>query len=83
MGHDDYGVRFGPLAAITVKLTPLRENPTRTAKVLRFRAEPYEVLQRPTWNGTPVALGDLFRLQKTRGEQTLEAVCRLFSHSER
>ena len=34
------------------------------------------VLQRPHWHGTPIALGDLFRLQKNRRE----ARAALFTH---
>jgi hypothetical protein len=35
-----------------------------------------EVLQRPHWHGTPIELGDLFRLHKDRGE----ARAALFTH---
>lgn len=38
------------------------------------------VLQRFIWNGTPVDLGDCFRLTKTKNGRQLKAVCRLFSH---
>ena len=37
---------------------------------------PLQVLQRPHWHGTPVELGDLFRLQKNRRE----ARAALFTH---
>ena len=37
---------------------------------------PLQVLQRPNWYGTPIALGDLFRLQKHRRE----ARAALFTH---
>ena len=35
-----------------------------------------QVLQRPNWHGTPIELGDLFRLQKSRRE----ARAVLFTH---
>jgi len=35
-----------------------------------------QVLQRPDWHGTPIELGDLFRLQKNRRE----ARAALFTH---
>ena len=37
---------------------------------------PLQVLQRPHWHGTPIELGDLFRLQKNRRE----ARAALFTH---
>ena len=37
---------------------------------------PPQVLQRPNWHGTPVELGDLFRLHKNRRE----ARAALFTH---
>ena len=37
---------------------------------------PLQVLQRPNWHGTPIELGDLFRLQKNRRE----ARAALFTH---
>jgi hypothetical protein len=43
-------------------------------------AMPAEVLQRDIWNGQPVELGHLFRLQKHRGDKRLDAICRLMSH---
>ena len=41
---------------------------------------PHEGLQRLTWNGRSTELEYLFRLHKPRGEQTIEAICRLLSH---
>jgi hypothetical protein len=38
-------------------------------------------LQREHWNGQPTHLGDLFRVSKTRGDKTLNAVCRLWTHA--
>ena len=35
-----------------------------------------QILQRPHWHGTPIELGDLFRLQKNRRE----ARAALFTH---
>jgi len=40
------------------------------------RPMPFQVLQRPDWHGTPIELGDLFRLQKNRRE----ARAALFTH---
>ena len=37
---------------------------------------PLHVLQRPDWHGTPIPLGDLFRLHKNRRE----ARAALFTH---
>jgi hypothetical protein len=37
---------------------------------------PLQVLQRPDWHGTPIELGDLFRLHKNRRE----ARAALFTH---
>ena len=37
---------------------------------------PLQVLQRPHWHGTPIELGDLFRLHKNRRE----ARAALFTH---
>ena len=39
-----------------------------------------DVLQRPFWNGTPVDLGETWRLRKSDCDGQREAVCRLFSH---
>ena len=38
-------------------------------------------LQREHWNGQPPYLGDLFRVSKTRGEKTLTALCKLWTHA--
>ena len=38
-------------------------------------------LQREHWNGQPIYLGDLFRVSKMRGEKTLAAVCKLWTHN--
>jgi hypothetical protein len=37
-------------------------------------------LQREHWNGQPTYLGDLFRLKKPRGEKSLAAICKLWTH---
>ena len=39
-----------------------------------------DALQRPTWDGQPAELGQLFRVRMERGEKQFEAVCRLLSH---
>ena len=38
-------------------------------------------LQREPWNGQPTYLGDLFRVSKTRGDKTLDAVGKLWTHA--
>src|SRR5687767_15284007 len=38
------------------------------------------ILPREHWNGQPTHLGDLFRVSKLRGDKTLEAACRLWTH---
>ena len=38
-------------------------------------------LQREPWNDQPTYLGDLFRVSKTRGDKTLGAVCKLWTHA--
>ena len=38
-------------------------------------------LQREHWNGQPTDLGDLFRVRKARSDDTLSAVCKLWTHA--
>ena len=38
-------------------------------------------LQREHWNDQPTYVGDLFRVSKTRGDKTLGAVCKLWTHA--
>jgi hypothetical protein len=38
-------------------------------------------LQREHWNNQPTYLGDLFRVSKTRGDKTLGAVSKLWTHA--
>ena len=38
-------------------------------------------LQREHWNNQPTHLGDLFRVSKTRGDKTLSAFCKLWTHA--
>ena len=38
-------------------------------------------LQREHWNNQPTYLGDLFRVSKARGDKTLSAVCKLWTHA--
>ena len=38
-------------------------------------------LQRKHWNNQPTHLGDLFRIRKTRGDNALGAVCKLWTHT--
>lgn len=38
------------------------------------------ILHRPVGSGTPLYIGDLFRLQEARHSAVLEASCRLLSH---
>jgi hypothetical protein len=37
-------------------------------------------LQREHWNGRPTHLGGLFRVSKMRGDNQLQAACRLWTH---
>jgi hypothetical protein len=39
-----------------------------------------QVLRRLSWSGEPEALGDTFRVHRTRCGQQLEAACRLVTH---
>jgi hypothetical protein len=54
--------------------------PLRFVHATIRRLMPLEVLQRYAWHGTPVHVGDLFRLHKQREAKRLDAVCRLTSH---
>ena len=38
-------------------------------------------LQREHWNGQPTYLGDLFCVSKARGDKTLIAACKLWTHA--
>ena len=38
-------------------------------------------LQREHWNNQPTHLGDLFRVSKARGDKTLTALCKLWTHA--
>jgi len=38
-------------------------------------------LQREHWNGRPTLLGDLVRVTKRRGDKTLDATARLWTHA--
>ena len=38
-------------------------------------------VQRQHWNGEPTYLGDLFIVSRARGDNTLSAVCKLWTHA--
>ena len=50
-------------------------------RALRSRPAMTATQQREHWNNQPTYLGDLFRVSKTRGDKTLGAVCKLWTHA--